>query len=439
MGVICPPGPAAVIDRMGLWWRVVLYNLILHTAVLVMLPWILVQFLSMPKRRVGIRERLGASPEAERKTLWIHAVSVGEVRAVSPMVDLLSAKLNGKENIFLSTVTVTGQGTAQRECGHVSRIFYFPLDLYVPVQRSLDRARPTIFVTTETEIWPNFLYACFARGIPVLMVNGRISDRSFSRYKLFRWFFRPFLRNVSSFLMQSEEDGKRIIDLGAPPDRVRVTGNMKYDMVPKPVDLPDRVRNWAAEFFVLVAGSTHEGEEEILLDALCDDRLADMRLALVPRHPERFESVARFLEDRAMAFNRYSESSAVFEDSARIFLVDAMGVLDAFYSLADAAFVGGSLVPVGGHNLLEPAMQGVPVLTGPYLSNFRDIAKTLVDAGGCEIVSDAVQMTDLVSTLAGNEDRRSRMGENARNVFTRYAGAAARNADIILNLFGSAR
>jgi 3-deoxy-D-manno-octulosonic-acid transferase len=419
---------------MGLWWRVVLYNLILHTAVLVMLPWILVQFLSMPKRRVGIRERLGASPEAERKTLWIHAVSVGEVRAVSPMVDLLSAKLKGKENIFLSTVTVTGQGTAQRECGHVSRIFYFPLDLYVPVQRSLDRARPTIFVTTETEIWPNFLYACFARGIPVLMVNGRISDRSFSRYKLFRWFFRPFLRNVSSFLMQSEEDGKRIIDLGAPPDRVRVTGNMKYDMVPKPVDLPESVRKWASDSFLLVAGSTHAGEEEVLLDALADDRLADVRMVIVPRHPERFDDVARLLEGRGLPYNRFSDSNGYFEESRRILLVDAMGVLESCYSLADAAFVGGSLVPVGGHNLLEPAMHGVSVLTGPHLSNFRDIAKTLVDAGGCAIVKDTVQFADSVSDLMVDFEHRIQMGKRARDVSTGYAGASGKNADLIISL-----
>jgi 3-deoxy-D-manno-octulosonic-acid transferase len=421
-----------VIDRAGLWWRILLYNVILHTASLVMLPWVLIQFLIMPKRRVGIRERLGGAPMAKRKPLWVHAVSVGEVRAVSPMVDLLSGELEGRMDIFLSTVTVTGQGTAQRECGQTARIFYFPLDLLLPVKRSLARISPTVFVTTETEIWPNFLYGCFTRRIPVVMVNGRISDRSYSRYRFFRWFFRPFLQNISSFLMQSEEDARRITELGASPDRVHITGNMKYDMVPKPVDLPEGVRNWSAGSFLLVAGSTHEGEEEILLDVLTDEAQSGIRLALVPRHPERFDDVARLIREKNREFVRFSRPADIDRSDATILLVDAMGVLDGFYALADAAFVGGSLVPVGGHNLLEPAMHGKPVITGPHMHNFRDITDALVTARGCKIVKDEGSLAEILTVLVEDAGYRQSMGRSAREASREAAGASAKNAKIIL-------
>ncbi|GBE14656.1 3-deoxy-D-manno-octulosonic acid transferase [bacterium BMS3Abin14] len=291
-----------------------------------------------------------------------------------------------------------------------------------------------MFITAETEFWPNFFFWCFLRGVPVIVVNGRISDRSFVRYLRFRWFFRPFLQRVSLFLMQSEEDARRILALGALEGSVEVTGNTKYDVNSVPAELPVEVRNWAESSFLLVAGSTHGGEEEIILNALEMTGLSDVRLALVPRHPERFNEVADLLADRGIPFARLSGIVDGREISERVILVDAMGVLDGFYEQADAAFVGGSLVPVGGHNLLEPAMHGVPVLTGPNLQNFREITDALIKAGGCRIVEDGDSLANALRSLKDNWQEWERMGNAAKSVFARRTGAARRDVDAIFSL-----
>jgi 3-deoxy-D-manno-octulosonic-acid transferase len=366
----------------------------------------------------------------KERTLWCHAVSVGEVKAVKPMLVLLEEDTRTKGRVVLSTVTVTGQDTAQRECGFVRRIFYFPLDVPFVVDRAIRRVNPEIFITAETEIWPNFFSACFRRGVPVIVVNGRISDSSFPRYLRFRWFFRPIIERVSLYLMQSEEDARRILEMGARPGTVKVTGNMKYDRVPETVALPDAVRRWAKNGFLLVAGSTHEGEEEIVLDALGVRADNSILIALVPRHPERFDDVAGLLEKRAVPFTRYSEilkGKAIKDD---ILLVDAMGLLDGFYALADVAFVGGSLVPVGGHNLLEPAMHGIPVLTGPYTHNFKNITTALLEGDGCAVVYDPESINKSIQQLK-NTGKREKMGRAAFMVSRETSGAVKKNTEII--------
>ena len=236
------------------------YNAILLVAGVFVIPWLVWQLLFVRKRRVGLGQRFGASPEFPSPTVWCHAVSVGEVKAMVPLLTLLEGAESTSGRVILSTVTVTGYGTAVREWGFPGRLFYFPLDLPFVIGRSLRRASPEIFITAETEIWPNFFSACFRRNIPVVIVNGRISDRSYSRYMRFRWFFRPILARVNLFLMQSEEDGRRIRDMGGKPETVKVTGNMKYDRGPEPVSLPEGVREWARGGFLLVGGSTHVGE-----------------------------------------------------------------------------------------------------------------------------------------------------------------------------------
>ncbi|MDT8395612.1 MAG: glycosyltransferase N-terminal domain-containing protein, partial [bacterium] len=318
---------------MGL--RVFLYNLLLFAFLILGLPWIVYQFLFVEKRRRGFAQRMGRAPEPDGPVIWCHAVSVGEVLAIEPMLSLLQEDERTAGRIVLSTVTPTGQETAKRECGFVQRIFFFPLDFPFAISRALDKVRPEIFVTAETEIWPNFFSACFRRDVPVVLVNGRISDTSFPRYLKFRWFFRPFLRGVSLFLMQSEEDAHRVLELGARPETVKVTGNMKYDRVPRPVTLPEPVREWAEKGFLLVAGSTHEGEEEAVLDAIRAAADMDILLALVPRHPERFDEVAELLHGRGVAFTRYTEILKGASVVGSVVLVDAMGVLDGFYALAD--------------------------------------------------------------------------------------------------------
>ena len=412
--------------------RIILYNIFIAALAIVTLPWVVYQLVFVKKRRRGLAQRFGSLPAFGKRTIWCHAVSVGEVRAISPMLTELQNVEGTRDRMVLSTVTLTGQETANRECGFVNRIIYFPLDLPFVVSRAVRRINPEIFITAETEIWPNFFNACFKRGIPVVVVNGRISDTSFTKYLRFRWFFRPVLRQVSFFLMQSDEDARRILELGAVPETVKVTGNMKYDRVPEPVSLPETVLNWVKGKFLLVAGSTHAGEEEIVLEALKGLRYNGVHLALVPRHPERFDDVAELLRERGVPFTRYSEvlNCEVVEGS--VVLVDAMGILEGFYALADVAFVGGSLVPVGGHNLLEPAAHGVPVLTGQHMHNFRDITHTLVQAKGCRIVLDKNALAEAIFELYRNEGFRKKMGYFARTVSREASGATMRNAELIL-------
>ncbi len=379
---------------------------------------------------------MGRVPESAARPIWIHAVSVGEVRAVTPMLELLSKQLEGKSGLFLSTVTVTGQDTALAECEAADEIFYFPMDLPFAVGRALDRVRPSVFVTAETEIWPNFLYSCIRRGIPIVMVNGRISDRSFKRYRSFRWFFRPILDGINAFLMQSEEDARRIIAMGAPADRVFPTGNTKYDRKPAPAELPEEVKMWTDGRFLLVAGSTHKTEEETVLSLLSRKGSHDLLIALVPRHPERFEEVAMLLVDSGVAFFRYSDIQKGNAVVGSVILVDTMGVLESFYSIADAAFVGGSLVPVGGHNLLEPAAFGIPVVSGPHLENFREISDDLIKSGGCVVIEDSKALAEIIQRFSVDEDYRLKVGASARGASEGKTGASARNVDRILPLTG---
>ncbi len=420
----------------GIFPRIILYNTLIFLAALVMLPWTAAQLLFAPRRRTGLSQRLGGVPESADRPLWIHAVSVGEVRAVTPMLDLLSRQLEGKSGLFLSTVTVTGQNTALAECEAADEIFYFPMDLPFAVGRALDRVRPTVFVMAETEIWPNFLYSCIRRGIPIVMVNGRISDRSFKRYLNFRWFFRPILDGINAFLMQSEEDARRIIAMGAPADRVFSTGNTKHDRKPAPAELPEEVKMWADGRFLLVAGSTHKTEEETVLSLLSRKGSHDLLIALVPRHPERFEEVAMLLVESGVTFFRYSDIQKGNAAVGSVILVDTMGVLESFYSIADAAFVGGSLVPVGGHNLLEPAAFGIPVVSGPHLENFREISDDLIKSGGCVVIEDSKALAEIIQRFSVDEDYRLGVGASARGASEGKTGASARNVDRILSLTG---
>jgi 3-deoxy-D-manno-octulosonic-acid transferase len=406
--------------------RIFLYNLLLLGLSPVLLIWFLYQLLFVPRRRAGFTQRLGKAPTG-KGVIWVHAVSVGEVRAVSPMLEILKEE-TGRE-VYLSTVTPTGQATARRECSFVDRIFYFPLDLPLLPGLAIDRASPAIFVTAETEFWPNFYRACFLRNIPVMVVNGRISDKSMIRYRQFRWFFAPLLAEVKAFLMQSDEDARRVIEIGAQPDRVTVTGNTKYDRKAEIADLPPAVESWAAENFTMVAGSTHAGEEELLLDCLRQDVLDGMTLALVPRHPERFDEVAELLDSSELTWCRFSRVVAGGSCSGRVMLVDAMGVLESFYRAGNAAFVGGSLVDIGGHNLLEPAMLGKPVLTGPFVSNFRDIAAVLTESGGCRIVSTQDELVDAAARLITDGSLHAQMSAAALSSSTATAGASRRNVD----------
>ncbi|HUM15897.1 MAG TPA: 3-deoxy-D-manno-octulosonic acid transferase [Candidatus Nitrosotalea sp.] len=411
-----------------------LYSAMLGAALLAYLPTFLVR-----RRRAGYGRhlgqrfgRLGDGLPAEPRC-WIHAVSVGESAAAVPLVEGIRRRWP-ELGIVVSTITPTGARiVAERLAGRAVHR-YFPVDLPGPVRRALDAARPRFFIAIETELWPNFLRALAGRRIPAMIANGRISDRSFRRYHRVRWLMRRVLAHVSVFAMQSEEDARRIVALGAPPERVVVTGNLKSDLLPEASDdagwrerlgLGARDRLW-------IAGSTHRGEETMVLDAFVRAKASHAGLALLvaPRHPERTGEVEELIRDRGLIAVRRSRLPREREPGA-VTILDTVGELAQIYALAEVVFVGGSLVPVGGHNVLEPALRGKPVLFGPHTSNFREGAELLQRSGGGLVVKDGEELARELARLLEDGDLARRMGEAARESFVGRQGAVSATLDLI--------
>lgn len=382
------------------------------------------------------RERLGfyRGGPAERPTSWVHAVSVGETVASVPIVEGLH-RLYPELPVVLTTVTETGARVARERLGQVARHRYFPLDLPGAVRRAIAHNRPCFFIALETELWPNLLGALAACGVPVMLANGRISDRSFRRYRRVRVFMRPVLGAVSVFAMRSDEDARRIIALGAPPERVFVTGNVKHDA---PADdgstaaLWQRLLGLSGGAPVWIAGSTHRGEEEVVLDvhARLRARHADLALIVAPRHPERVEEVERIARERGFPVVRRSELPKSRRDGA-VIVLDTVGELAQLYRVADVVFVGGSLVPAGGHNMLEPAIKRKPVLFGPHTANFREAAALLLESGGALVVAEAAELEATLGRLLGDEVLRARMGAAGAEVVARRQGAVRETLDLV--------
>ncbi len=397
------------------------------------------------RRREGIAERLGiyegalaTPPPGELRTVWVHAVSVGETIAVRPLLKALKAAFPGLR-IVLSNVTETGRSIAEKSA-EVDRCVYFPFDYPFTAKRALSQVRPDLVIIVETEIWPNFLRAARKLGIPAILVNGRISDRSFGRYLKFKWFFEPVLANVSAFCMQSAEDARRINAIGADPGRVHVARNLKYDIpvTPATMDKKRELRRSAKipdDVTVFTAGSTHAGEEETLLAAyqrlLASGR--DSFLVLVPRHPERAGEVAALLGAFGLKFTLRSHLDRREEEfrPGEVLLVDTVGELMRFYAMADLVFVGGSLVPTGGHNILEPASLGVPVLFGPHMHNFKEATALLLASGGGFQAKDGAELTALLRQLFDAPDKRHATGENGMRCLRENGGATELHMKII--------
>jgi 3-deoxy-D-manno-octulosonic-acid transferase len=303
------------------------------------------------------------------------------------------------------------------------------------VKRALDAVQPRFFIGLETELWPNFFDALAARRVPILIANGRISDRSFRRYQLVRPFVARMLRRVSVFAMQSEEDARRIVALGAPPARVVVTGNLKADLRP---DAMDRDEGWPRRLGLgpgrplWIAGSTHRGEEAIVLDAFerLTPRFPGLRLLLAPRHPDRADEVERLIRDRGWPSRRRTALDPV-SDGSSVIILDTVGELASLYRWADVVFVGGSLVPSGGHNMLEPAQRGKAVVFGPHTENFRESAALLVSAGGALVVEDADALAAAVERLLREPALRAQMGESAFAAVARRQGALEKTLALV--------
>ena len=377
----------------------------------------------------ALGERFGAGPRLPAGGLWVHAVSVGEVQAALPLVRRLRARYPGLP-FLLTTSTPTGRARAETLFGSEATVAYLPYDLPIAAARFLDRTRPQVAVILETELWPNLYRACARRGIPVVLASARVSARSVSRY---RWLGSLIPRTLANGVLigaQSAVDAERFAVLGASRSRIHVVGNIKFDLESPAGALAEGAQlreQIGRERAVWVAGSTHEHEEALLLDAhqTLSAQRPDALLVLVPRHPPRFESVASLLERRGFRFARRTRDTAAARDSG-VLLVDTLGELVAFYASGDVAFVGGSLVPIGGHNLLEPAALGKPVLSGPYTANAAGIAPLLRDAGALEIVADAGALAARLGALFADPPARARAGESGRAVIAANRGALAR-------------
>jgi 3-deoxy-D-manno-octulosonic-acid transferase len=381
-----------------------------------------------PAYRTHLGERFGLGRRLATPSIWVHAVSVGEVSAAAALLRALHAS-HPDVSLVLTTATPTGRAQAATLFGADVEVRFLPYDTAGSVRRFLARIRPLAAIIMETELWPNLLHECGRRGVPVLFASARLAAGSVPRYRRFGTLFSAGLRNAW-VAAQSTADADRFIALGADPARTRVVGNLKFDMrLGEAVAESGRElrRRYLGARPVWTAGSTHEGEEDLLLDAhaVLERAVRGALLVLVPRHPQRFEGVAALLERRGLVFDRRGRSETV-RPEAQVLLLDTMGELTAFYAASDTAFVGGSLVPVGGHNLLEPAALGVPVITGPHTQNGPEIARLLIEAGGALEVADGTALAAAAGRLLADPALRGRMGESARNFVEAHRGSLAR-------------
>jgi len=395
-------------------------------------------------RRAAFAERFGYIPAAEaakggdKGTIWVHAVSVGETLAARPLLTALKIRYPDKR-LVISNVTETGREVAL-QLREPDLCIYFPFDYRCAVRRTLLTIRPELVIVVETEIWPNFMAELQRRGIPSVLVNGRISDRSLGRYQRLSWFFRPVLARFTAFCMQSAEDARRITAIGAPAERVVVANNLKYDLPVAPLSAAERSAIRARyrippDATVIVAGSTHHGEDEPVV-AVCRallDSGSDLILVLVPRHPERSNEAALLLRKEGFDVtlrSRMEERSVPFT-AGEALVVDRVGELMNFYTLADLVFVGGSLAPTGGHNLLEPASVGVPSLFGPNMTNFREITAMVLDAEAGIQVADGAELLTACAALLADDNRRSRLGRNGLDLMARLGGSTELHMAVI--------
>jgi 3-deoxy-D-manno-octulosonic-acid transferase len=420
----------------------ILYSILLTAGFVLALPWFLWKGRSTGKYLRTFRERMGRLPvylnvDGDR-SIWIHAVSVGEVLAARPLVPALRERFPA-HRLFLSTTTMTGNEVAKKTIRGVDGLFYAPFDFPYPVRRALDVLNPSLLVLMETEIWPNFVHEARRRGTRVALVNGRISPRSFPRYQRARRFLRPVLGEIDLFLMQGAPHADRIRALGAPERRVQVTGNLKFDAV-LPERLPERlvrlIHGGSASRPLWVAGSTVGGEEELVLSAFhrVRERVPQARLLVAPRHPERFAAVPSLVEAAGFRCLRRSALDPVAWRDGEILLLDSLGELAQVYALASVVFVGGSLVPSGGHNILEPAVAGKAVVVGPHMENFQEIADQFRAEGAMVQVGSPDELAREVSALLLDEERRRSLGERARELVGRNRGAVRRTTDALSSL-----
>ena len=413
-----------------------LYSVVTLLLLVVLSPYFVYQAMRHNKYLGSLGQRFGYLPVSFNldgdQSIWVHAVSVGEVLAARPIISELRRRYPTLK-LFLSTTTLSGQQLARRNVADVDGVFYLPFDWMFTVRRTLKLVNPRLFVMVETEIWPNLLRECRRRGIRTALVNGRISQRSFPRYRLARPFFRRVLADIDRFCVQGEESARRLVELGAEPSRITVTGSLKFeslDATPIPGRGPARVLRFfrlSANRPVLVAGSTMKGEEEFIVRAFNRFRStpagSNALLVIAPRHPERFVEAERICRQEGLSTVRRSELPIDAEPRADAVVLDTIGELAQLYQIATAVFVGGSLVPSGGHNILEPALFGKPIVFGPHMENFSEIAEAFVTNGAAVQVRGEREIDDVMLSLMNDPVRRARLGAAARALVDANRGA----------------
>ena len=425
------------------------YSALFSLGVILTAPYYLWRLRGRIISRAGWRERFGFLPASfrknERSSIWIHAVSVGETLAVAGLVSELQQR-SPEHKVFLSHVTPAGREAGESRLPGLAGRFFLPLDWRFCVRRAVEHIRPAMLVIAETELWPNLLRAARQSGAKVILVNARLSDRSFRRYRLVRPFIRRVLENVDQICAQSPTDAERFVALGARPERVVSAGNLKFDSVPPRAgelskELGNAIR-LAQRGPVIVAASTMPGEEALLLPAWSEVRRRHPQalLLLAPRHPNRFEEVAHLLAQKGISFVRRTDLD--MEEvkltaqlvAAEVFLLDTIGELAGIFGLADVVFMGGSLVPTGGHNVLEPAWWAKPIVFGPHMHNFRDIAQLFLQARAAVQVPDSQALSPTILQLLADEERRHQLGAAARKVLEQESGATKRTIEQIAEL-----
>jgi 3-deoxy-D-manno-octulosonic-acid transferase len=398
------------------------YTFLLYAGLLLTLSWHAIKF---RKYSASLKDRLGflQIPELQR-SVWVHAVSVGEVKSVRKLLERLRIA-HPDQPLVLSTITPAGQQLARDTKELADHVFYFPIDLPGVIRRTLDRVNPELVLIAETEIWPNFLRECRKRGIRVVMVNGRISDRSLPRYRVVRRWLRRVLDDYTLLGMQTEADRERIESIGADGRKVTVFGNLKYDAVDVQHSLPADLSALLSSLPMLwIAASTMPGEDELVLDAFTElrKRHPDLTLLIAPRHPARFDSVERIVRDRGFRCTRRTRLEGGFD----VLLLDSVGELASAFRHANVVFMGGSLVPKGGHNILEPAAFSNPIVFGPHMDNFREIRDLFIEAHAAIEVHDAPELASAVDRLLSDTNRAAEIGARARRVVDENTGATER-------------
>jgi len=429
------------------------YSLLLAIGFILLIPRFLFDALHHGKYVAGFRERLGQLPDlanAARPRIWIHCVSVGETQAARPLVTALRHRFPSY-SLLVSTTTLTGQRLARDVFrNEAEAVFYFPFDWAWTTRRALRKLDPAAVLLMETELWPRLLHECRKRHVPLSIVNGRISDTSFRRYKWIPTFIARVVNNLDLALMQSEQDAERIRQLGLTTDRVVVTGNLKFD----PIEDGDEQRlttelrarfNFDDRHDLIVAASTHSPEERLLVEAFQRIRNLNsgqkgLRLLIAPRHPERFSEIAALLKDSGLNWTRRSDAPSETDGTCDVVLLDTVGELRSLYSLASIVFVGGSIAPAGGHNVLEPAATGACIVTGAHTSNFAAVTSALVEEQGIIQLADvsheeaSAQLAREFKELLSNNVRRRRIGMRAQALCERNRGATGRTVTLLFPL-----